>query len=132
MNPNTDTLELYSFVIQLYAFLLYYRYLFTYNIFAMFAIKAMTFVLCKFILKKNFFSILSHKYITHNTFDVAIPQISNCIFNVFILPRNMYISCPLSCAVIYFINTTFPTESETSRKLRYYLMLFFIMFVNNT
>lgn len=131
MNPNTDTLELYSFVIQLYGFLLYYRYLFTYNIFAMFAIKAMTFVLCKFVLKKNFFSILSHKYITHNTFDIAIPQISNSIINVFILPRNIYIACPLSFSVIYFINTTFPTEPETSKKLRYYLIIFFIMVVNN-
>ena len=97
----------------------------------MFAIKAMTFVLCKFVLKKNFFSILGHKYITHNTFDIAIPQISNSIVNVFILPRNMYIACPLSFAVIYFINTTFPTEPETSKKLRYYLIIFFIMIVNN-
>jgi hypothetical protein len=132
MRSNTDTLELYSFVINLYAFFLYYRYLFTYNIFAMFAIKSMTFLFFKFILKKNFFSILGHKYITHNTFDIAIPQISNSVFNVFILPRNMYIACPLSCAVIYFINTTFPTESETSKKLRYYLIIFFIMVVNNT
>ena len=50
MNQNTDTLELYSFVINLYAFLLYYRYLFTYNIFAIFAIKSMTFLFFKFIL----------------------------------------------------------------------------------
>ena len=98
----------------------------------MFAIKSITFLFFKFILKKNFFSILGHKYITHNTFDIAIPQISNSVFNVFILPRNMYIACPLSCAVIYFINTTFPTESETSKKLRYYLILFFITVVNNT
>ena len=98
----------------------------------MFAIKSMTFLFFKFILKKNFFSILGHKYITHNTFDIAIPQISNSIVNVFILPRNIYIGCPLSCIVIYFINNTFPTESETSKKLRYYLILFFITVVNNT
>ena len=127
MKANTDTLELYSYVIKLYGFLLYYRHLFKYNIFAMFAIKSITLLLCHFIFKKNFFSILGHKYMIQNTFDIAVPQISNGIYNVFILPKSIYISCPLSLMVIYFINKTFPTESDTSKKLRYYSVIFFIM-----
>ena len=131
MKSNTDTLELYSFVINLYAFLLYYKVLFRYNIFAMLAIKSITLLLYKFVIKRNFFSILSHKYLIYNTFDIAVPQITNSIYNVYILPKNMYISFPLSLIIIYFINTTFPNESDVSKKLRYYTILSFILLFSN-
>lgn len=123
---NTDTLELYSFVTKLYGFLLYYHFLFKHNILVMIVIKIITLLLFQFLLKKNFFSIFTHKYLIYNTFDIAVPQITNGLYNVFVLPKNMYLSIPFSVTVMYYIQRTFPTESDVSKKLRYYAFIFFI------
>ena len=128
LNSNTDTLELYSFVIKLYGFLLYYRFLFNHNILVMIVIKIITVLLFQFLLKKNFFSILNHKYLIYNTFDLAVPQITNSIYNVFILPSNLYISIPLSFVIMNYIERTFPTEPDVSKKLRYYAFISFVCF----
>lgn len=126
LNSNTDTLELYSFVIKLYGYLLYYRFLFQHNILVMIVIKIITLLLFQFLLKKNFFSIISHKYLLYNTFDIAVPQILNGTYNVLILPSRPIISIPISAAIMYYIQRTFPTEPDVSKKLRYYAFIFFL------
>ena len=126
ISSNTDTLELYSFVIKLYGFLLYYHFLFKHNILVMIVIKIITMLLFQFLLKKNFFSIFTHKYLVYNTFDIAAPQVINGLYNVIILPKNMFISVPLSAIIMYYIQRTFPTEPDVSKKLRYYAFIMFI------
>jgi hypothetical protein len=133
LRSNTDILELYSFVIQLYSYSMYFKYIMKYNIFIILTIKSITILSSYFLFHHNLLGFFRHKYLINNTFDVAVPQTINCLFNVYMNNRefaldnnfNSLILVPANASILYFIHNAFPSESDKSRKLRYYLTFIF-------
>lgn len=126
---NTDKYELYSFLIYLYFYAIFYRYVFEHSLFKGLIINIIGNIIFHKICNYNIFSLSVHKYWKHNLQTIAMPQLITCLVNTNIPNYDSYlIITPTYILSYYFINNMYKTEIKESRQLRFTITIIFFLY----
>jgi hypothetical protein len=100
-------LELYSFLIYLYFYNYIYSYILTETIFKIILINIFGNLIMYYIFNNSIITLITHSYWRYNLNEIAIPQLINCLVNIYVTDNYMYIPINILTFLICTINRIF-------------------------
>jgi hypothetical protein len=126
---NIDKYELYSFIIYLYFYVIFYEFTFQQTFLKGCCINIFGNILFYKICNYNIFSLLIHKYWKEKINTIAMPQLLSCITNTLIIKNDFLIPSYITyLASYYIIKNMYPNELLESKQIRFTITaVFFIV-----
>lgn len=128
-NKSINKLELYSFIITMYFYGLYYNYLIKNSILYIIILFGIENIILYKIFNYNFITFICHKYWKENLKSIVIPQLSTCLINIFIYNniKYKYICSFINIFMYNIIIKKYTDEKIESKNIRLILMMLFII-----
>jgi len=118
-----DKYEFYSFTIYLYAYGLFYLFIFEQTLIrAIFFHFFINFILY-YSINHHILKFFSHKYWKTNLKDIVMPQLIVCSSTLITYKYEYYISIPINVMINYMIYRIYKKELRYSKNLRYIILI---------
>lgn len=125
---NIDKYELYSFLVYLYFYSVFYKYVFEQALIKGIIINIFGNIFFYNIFNYHIFSFVVHKYWKNNLNTIAMPQLLTCLSNTIIRPIGSNYDYLIIIPAYYCINNMYKNEIRESKEIRFTISVIFFLY----